>query len=66
MKENIESRPLWKPLHLQPVFKKYKFYGTNISEKLFNTGLCLPSGSSISDNEKKRISKIIKNAFKKI
>ena len=64
MKENIESRPLWKPLHLQPVFKKYKFYGTNISEKLFNTGLCLPSGSSLSDNEKKRISKIIKNAFK--
>ena len=64
MKENIESRPLWKPLHLQPVFLKYKFYGTNISEKLFSSGLCLPSGSSLNENDKKRISKIIKNAFK--
>lgn len=64
MKENIESRPLWKPLHLQPVFRKYKFYGTNISKKLFNSGLCLPSGSSLNENDKKRISKIIKNAFK--
>lgn len=58
-KENIESRPLWKPMHLQPVFAKYPYYGSNVSETLFNTGLCLPSGSNLSDDDRQRI----KNAF---
>lgn len=57
--ENIESRPLWKPMHLQPVFKDYPFYGEKVSEKLFNSGLCLPSGSNLSENEKDRIKSVV-------
>ena len=60
-KENIESRPLWKPLHLQPIFSSYKFYGKDICENLFNTGLCLPSGSNLSKYEKSRITNVIKS-----
>lgn len=45
---NIESRPLWKPMHLQPVFKDFPFYGNGTSEKLFMNGLCLPSGSDMT------------------
>jgi Predicted pyridoxal phosphate-dependent enzyme apparently involved in regulation of cell wall biogenesis len=48
-KANIETRPLWKPMHLQPVFKDCPFYGDGTSEKLFDDGLCLPSGSILSD-----------------
>lgn len=47
-KENIESRPLWKPMHLQPVFEKYPSYINGVSELLFHNGLCLPSGSNLS------------------
>jgi dTDP-4-amino-4,6-dideoxygalactose transaminase len=54
-KANIESRPLWKPMHLQPVFKSYPYYGDNVAEDLFNKGLCLPSGSNLSQDEKNRI-----------
>lgn len=50
-KENIETRPLWKPMHLQNVFKAYPAYVNGVSEKLFNMGLCLPSGSNLSDEE---------------
>ena len=57
--QNIESRPLWKPLHMQPIFAKYAFYGTNYCEKLFNTGLCLPSGSNLTTEEKQRIVEVI-------
>jgi len=57
--ENIESRPLWKPMHLQAVFSKMPYYGTTNSERLFKNGLCLPSGSNLSSDEKKRISTII-------
>lgn len=55
-KENIETRPLWKPMHLQPIFKDAPFYGNNVSQKLFEDGLCLPSGSNLSylDLEKVR------------
>jgi len=49
--ENIESRPLWKPMHLQPVFKDAPFYGDGASEALFAKGICLPSGSNITDEE---------------
>lgn len=54
-KYNIESRPLWKPMHLQPVFKSNPFYGNNISENLFRNGLCLPSGSNLKTEELERI-----------
>jgi dTDP-4-amino-4,6-dideoxygalactose transaminase len=58
-KENIESRPLWKPMHLQPVFEKYPYYGENIAGKLFENGLCLPSGSNLKNAEKQRIMEAI-------
>lgn len=57
--DNIESRPLWKPMHLQPLFEKYAYYGTNVCEKLFNNGLCLPSGSNLTTQEKERITQVI-------
>lgn len=53
--ENIESRPLWKPMHLQPVYEGTKFYGSGICEKLFDQGLCLPSGSNLTEKEFDRI-----------
>lgn len=54
-KENIESRPLWKPMHLQPVFQSYPYFGGSISENLFENGLCLPSGSNLSETDFDRI-----------
>ena len=57
--DNIESRPLWKPMHLQPVFKDAPFYGDKTSEHLFKQGLCLPSGSNITDEELNRVIKKI-------
>jgi len=59
--ENIESRPLWKPMHLQPVFSNLPFYGNNTSENLFNTGLCLPSGSSLTDEDILHVTEVIKS-----
>lgn len=53
--ENIESRPLWKPMHLQPVFESCLYFGGNISEELFTNGLCLPSGSNLSIDDKEKI-----------
>ncbi|MNL02709.1 putative pyridoxal phosphate-dependent aminotransferase EpsN [compost metagenome] len=61
---NIESRPLWKPMHLQPVFSKYPYYGEKISEGLFNNGLCLPSGSNLTNEEKNRIKNVLNTFFK--
>lgn len=58
-KENIESRPLWKPMHLQPVFKDYLYFGSNNAEKIFENGLCLPSGSNLTALEKERIASVI-------
>lgn len=54
-KENIESRPLWKPMHQQPVFKNCPKYLNGISDDLFKKGLCLPSGSNLTDSERNRI-----------
>jgi dTDP-4-amino-4,6-dideoxygalactose transaminase len=51
----IESRPLWKPMHLQPVFDTYPAYVDGTSEHLFDTGLCLPSSSNITDEERQRV-----------
>lgn len=62
-KENIECRPLWKPMHLQPIFEKYPYYGSNVSQHLFENGLCLPSGSNLSENDKNRISDSLKSFF---
>ncbi|MCM4157098.1 aminotransferase class I/II-fold pyridoxal phosphate-dependent enzyme [Gramella sp. AN32] len=62
---NIESRPLWKPMHMQPVFKDADFYGTGIAEELFKNGLCLPSGSNLNDIEKARIKTAILNFIEK-
>jgi dTDP-4-amino-4,6-dideoxygalactose transaminase len=61
---NIESRPLWKPMHLQPVFEKYPYYGDKVAEKLFEFGLCLPSGSNTTVQDKERINKVFNTFFK--
>lgn len=57
--ENIEARPVWKPMHTQPVFADYPFYGDGTSEALFSMGLTLPSGSSLSEEDLDRITSII-------
>lgn len=62
-KENIESRPLWKPMHLQPVFENVPYYGEKIAENLFEKGLCLPSGSNLTDDDRDRIAAVIKMVF---
>lgn len=54
-KENIETRPLWKPMHLQPIFEKYPYYGNQVTEKLFQTGLCLPSGTNLTQSDLNRV-----------
>lgn len=61
--ENIESRPLWKPMHLQPVFEEFPYYGDGLSERLFATGLCLPSGSNMSSQTRERVVSIIRGLF---
>ena len=58
---NIESRPLWKPMHMQPVFKNSPFYGNGTSERLFEIGLCLPSGPTLTDDNIERVVGVIKN-----
>lgn len=58
-KENIESRPLWKPMHLQPVFRSCRIRGGAVTEKLFAQGLCLPSGSGMTDDELHRVADAI-------
>jgi len=63
---NIESRPLWKPMHLQPVFQDAPFYGTGISEKLFEEGLCLPSGSNLTDVDRERIQQVFLEFLKRV
>ena len=62
-KDNIESRPLWKPMHLQPVFKECKSYLNGISEDLFNRGLCLPSDTNMSITDLKRVVSKIKELY---
>lgn len=60
---NIESRPLWKPMHLQPVYKGAKFYGEGLCVNLFEDGLCLPSGSNLTDNDFDRIFNVLSKLF---
>jgi dTDP-4-amino-4,6-dideoxygalactose transaminase len=59
LNHNIESRPLWKPMHMQPLFEKYPFYGNKIAETLFENGLSLPSGSNLTQIEKERIKMVL-------
>jgi dTDP-4-amino-4,6-dideoxygalactose transaminase len=61
--ENIESRPVWKPMHMQPYFEKYDFVGTNVSEKLFKNGVCLPSDTKVTDANLKRVVEIIRGLW---
>lgn len=62
--QNIETRPLWKPMHLQPVFASYPYYGTTVAASLFENGLCLPSGSNLTDNQWERINAVLEDFFK--
>lgn len=61
--ENVESRPLWKPMHKQPVFRGCPAYTNGVSESLFKVGLCLPSGPCVMDEDVKRVIELIKNAI---
>jgi len=63
--ENIETRPLWKPMHQQPIFKSTKAYINGISDKLFENGLCLPSGSNLSESDFNRIFYSLEQIFSK-
>ena len=63
-KENIESRPVWKPMHMQPFFAEYDYVGRDVSEKLFENGVCLPSDTKMTDEELERICGIIKSLWK--
>ena len=63
LEESIETRPLWKPMHLQPIFKSCKSYLNGVSEELFAQGLCLPSGTNMSEKDMKRIIKIIRSVY---
>ena len=65
-KENVETRPLWKPMHMQPVFKYCPYYGEKVSEKLFENGLCLPSGSNLEDADLTRVIRLIKAVANKV
>ena len=62
-KENIESRPIWKPMHLQPFFEKYYYIGGDVAEKLFENGVCLPSDTKMTDGDLNRVCEIIKNLW---
>lgn len=64
-KDNIESRPLWKPMHMQPLYKDYPYYGNKVCETLFENGLCLPSGSNLTDEDRQRITTSIHTIFNK-
>lgn len=68
-KENIESRPVWKPMHLQPIFKDYEFFnhndeGISVAEDLFNRGVCLPSDTKMTDTQLEEVAMIIKALFR--
>ena len=64
LEDNIETRPIWKPMHLQPVFAREIYIGGNVAENIFNNGLCLPSGSNLSLEDKNRIKEVVAKIFK--
>ncbi|RYF18253.1 MAG: pyridoxal phosphate-dependent aminotransferase [Flavobacteriales bacterium] len=61
--QNIESRPLWKPMHLQPIFEHSPFYGNGTAEMLFENGLCLPSGSNLTEEDLQRVVEVITKLY---
>lgn len=61
---NIESRPLWKPMHMQPIFESYPYYGQSVAATLFDCGLCLPSGSNLTSEDRQRIREVILSIIK--
>ncbi|HWL26904.1 MAG TPA: aminotransferase class I/II-fold pyridoxal phosphate-dependent enzyme [Ureibacillus sp.] len=63
--DNIESRPVWKPMHMQPFFEKYDFVGDGVSEKLFETGVCLPSDTKMTEKDLERVVEVIKGLWLK-
>jgi len=62
--ENIESRPVWKPMHMQPFYQHYDYIGSNVSEKIFENGVCLPSDTKMTDEDLYRVVNIIKGLWK--
>lgn len=62
-KENIEARPLWKPMHMQPVFENCPYVGGKVAEELFDIGLCMPSGSNLTDEDFERIFEVLRKEF---
>jgi len=64
-KENIEARPVWKPMHMQPFFQQYDFIGTGVSENLFKNGVCLPSDTKMSPKDLERVVNVIKGLWLK-
>ena len=64
LEDDIESRPLWKPMHLQPIFADSPYYGGNVAEELFEKGLCLPSGSNLTEDDRQRIKAVIDKIFR--
>ena len=68
--ENIESRPIWKPMHMQPYFEKFDFFtdnndGISVAEDIFNRGLCLPSDTKMTEEEIDKVINIVKKCFTK-
>lgn len=64
LEEEIETRPLWKPMHKQPIFEDAPYYGGTVAEELFEIGLCLPSGSNMTTEERERIATAVRAFFK--
>ncbi len=62
--ENIEARPIWKPMHMQPIFENYDYIGTTVSQTLFENGLCLPSDTKMTDADLERVASLIKELWK--
>jgi len=61
--EDIEARPVWKPMHMQPVFSEFEVFGGDVSRRLFENGLCLPSGSSMTEIDRNRVIEVFRRAF---
>lgn len=62
-RQNIETRPIWKPMHLQPVFKNTAYFGSDLAENLFKKGICLPSGSNLTDEDRERIANVLRSVL---
>lgn len=62
-RENIESRSIWKPMHMQPFYRNYDFLGSGVSQKIFEHGLCLPSDTKMTDDDLNRVCEIIKGVW---